>query len=524
MKLLHKFFLAFFVTNITLVGLVLVLIALSFSSGFNDFVTEAENKHVAGAKQQLITVYQQQNSWFPIIDNVQVWRDIVDPQAKRQPLPPPAKENPRPAQDYSRSTQGYSDRAEDRPKPTEQWRPPPEENPPRREQPPKPRAERPEDFLKTGKRLSLYDAHKNVIVGKNNIQENPRTEPINLNGELIGWLGLVPSNAVKDSPSSEFLTKQYESYYLIAMAIIVLAFAMALMLSKHLIAPIKLIIEGTSKLIAGHYQSRINKVTADELGVVADNFNDLAHTLEQNQKNRFQWMSDTSHELRTPLTVLRSHLIAIQDGVFIADEKRVQLFIDEIDNLSHIVDDLYQLSSSDAGGLTYKKVELNPLLILIQVIEAFKAKFEQHGLMIEYASLVKTMNSSNGNILGDKDRLRQLFSNLLENTCRYTHAPGNIRISAKLDKHTLGVSVEDSAPSVTAEQSQKLFERFYRVEKSRNRSQGGSGLGLALCKQIVEAHRGDISALDSALGGLHIKLTFPTVFSTIHSTTKKHKA
>ena len=503
MKLLHKFFLAFFITNVTLVGLVLVLIALNFSSGFNEFVTEAEDKHVAEAKQQLIVLYQQSNSWQAIINNVQVWRDIVDPKAKRRPPPPPReRQNPR-----DRSVGGSGDTNK-----------PPKPRPKQMTAPPEPRVERPEDFLKTGRRLSLYDAHKNVIVGKNNLQDNPHTEQIRLNGELIGWLGLVPSNAVTDSPASKFLTKQYENYYFIAIMVVLLAFLMALVLSKHLVAPIKLIIVGTNKLIAGNYGSRINKVTQDELGVVADNFNDLAHTLEQNQKNRFQWMSDTSHELRTPLTVLRSHLIAIQDGVFVADEKRVQLFIDEIDSLSHIVDDLYQLSSSDAGGLTYRKEALNPVLVFEQVIETFKAKFEQHNLNIEYSTLQSLISDARCNILGDKDRLRQLFSNLLENTCRYTHASGKIVISAKLDKQTLELNVQDSAPGVTGEQRQKLFERFYRVEPSRNRNQGGSGLGLALCKQIVDAHRGNIVAMDSVLGGLHIKLTFPVSFSINYAT------
>jgi len=500
--------LAFFITNITLVGLVLVLIALNFSSGFNDFVTETEDKHVAEAKQQLIALYQQQRSWQPIINNVQIWRDIVDPQANRRPPPPPReRESPR-----GRPVGGSGDNNE-----------PPSSQPKQRSAPPEPRVERPEDFLKTGRRLSLYDAHKNAIVGKNNLQDNPHIEQIHLNDELIGWLGLVRSNAVKDSPASEFLTKQYESYYLIAVIVVLLAFTMALVLSKHLIAPIKLIIVGTNKLIAGNYRSRINKVTRDELGIVADNFNDLAHTLEQSQKNRFQWMSDTSHELRTPLTVLRSHLIAIQDGVFVADEKRVQLFIDEIDNLSHIVDDLYQLSSSDAGGLTYQKVAINPVLILEQVIETFKAKFEQHGLIVESPSLDSHSTDVRCNINGDKDRLRQLFSNLLENSCRYTQAPGKIVISAKLDKQMLEINVFDSAPGVTHEQRQKLFERFYRVESSRNRSQGGSGLGLALCKQIAEAHKGSVVAMDSALGGLQIKLIFPTSFATTFSMTQKLK-
>ena len=487
LKLLHKFFLAFFITNLSLVGLMLVMIAYNFSTGFNEFVSNAEKQQVADAKQQLINLYGQHNNWQPIVNNVQIWRDIVDP----RPGPPPPRANDRQGSKNER----------------------PRDNRPRNKQappaaPPKPRVDNPADFLKTGRRLSLYDQNKNVIVGKKHLNDNSQVQAIQVNGQVVGWLGLVPSNAVKDSPASEFLAKQTENYYLIAAAIILLAGVMALLLSRHLIAPIKKIIEGTNKLIGGKYNSRIEKVTQDELGLLSDNFNDLAHTLEQNQKNRFQWMSDTSHELRTPLTVLKSHLTAIQDGIFEASEKRIQLFIDEIDSLSHIVDDLYQLSSSDAGALTYVKVPLNPLQILSQVIEGFKPKFEQHALAVNYDSLTTLLAHHSCDILGDKDRLRQLFTNLLENSCRYTHENGQIQVLAKIDKQQLILDIQDSAPAVARELHPKLFERFYRVEKSRNRDHGGSGLGLALCQQIVEAHRGTISATDSPLGGLNIKIRF----------------
>ena len=275
-------------------------------------------------------------------------------------------------------------------------------------------------------------------------------------------------------------------------------------------APIKQLMGGTNRLIAGNYKNRISKTSRDELGMLSDNVNVLAETLEKNQKNRYQWMSDTSHELRTPLTVLRAQLIAIQDGIFVADEKRVQLFIDEIDNLSHLVNDLYQLSSSDAGGLTYQKIELNPITLLITLIDNFNAKFEQHSLTIDYPSLERMHKDNLCIMLADKERLKQLFTNLLENSCRYTQSPGKVMISAHFDKHFIDIIIEDSAPSVASEAQQKLFDRFYRVEQSRNRNHGGSGLGLSLCKQIVEAHQGTITALDSSLGGLSIKISLPT--------------
>ena len=469
------------------------MIAINFSSSFNDFVTEAEDQHIKDAKQQLIALYQQNNNWQPIINDVQIWRDIVDPRPGPKP-PPQQRDNERPREDRPRNERPRDERPKD-------------ERPERAA--PKPRVENPADFLKTGRRLSIYDKDKNVIVGKKYLNENPRIESIMLNDNLIGWLGLVPSNAVKDSPASEFLAKQTQTYYLITAAIILLAFIMALVLSRHLIAPIKLIITGTNTLIKGNYKSRIKKVTQDELGLLSDNFNDLAHTLEQNQNSRFQWMSDTSHELRTPLTVLKSQLCAIQDGIFVADDKKIQLFIDEIDNLSHIVDDLYQLSSSDAGGLTYQKVALNPAQLFNQVIESFKPKFEQHALSVNHTSLNRLLASTHCNLAGDKDRLRQLFSNLLENSYRYTRESGQINILASINKQQLELEIQDSAPGVTTEEQPKLFDRFYRVEQSRSRNHGGSGLGLALCKKIVEAHRGAIIAIDSPLGGLSIRITLP---------------
>jgi two-component system sensor histidine kinase BaeS len=498
LKLLYKFFFAFFITNIILVGGILILITVNLSSGFNDFVKSTETQHLSDTKQQLIILYQQNHNWQPIKDNVQLWRDIVDPQSKRPPPKPRVDKHS--SGELRRNEPRKSDNNGQKPK----ERPKPKSRNERQFDQPST-----SDFIQTGKRLSLYDHDKTVIVGKGYLEDNEIRESIIINGAVIGWLGLKSSSFVDNSPASEFLSQQYKNYYLIATAAILLAFFMALVLSKHLISPIKLLIGGTNKLIKGDYKNRINKTTHDELGMLSDNVNVLADTLENNQKNRFQWMSDTSHELRTPLTVLRAQLIAIQDGIFVADEKRVQLFINEIDNLSHLVNDLYQLSSSDAGGLTYQKEILNPISLLIQVIENFSAKFEHNTLTIDYPSLKRLVEDKRCNLLADKERLRQLFTNLLENSCRYTQAPGRIIISGHCDQNFIDILIEDSAPGVASDLQQKLFERFYRVEQSRNRNHGGSGLGLSLCKQIVEAHQGTITALDSSLGGLSIKISLP---------------
>ncbi len=475
--------------------MLLVSIGFNLSSGFNDFVNETEDKHIKDSITQLAAVYQKSNSWQAIRDNVQIWRDIVDPRPTERQSPP---------QQRPRNNSRYDDRPmRDAPPPrrgdNRNANPPPQVNKPAKSK------DSPSDFLKTGRRMSLYDRDKNVIEGRTYLDENPRIEAIIVAGKTVGWIGLVPSNAIKDSPASEFLRQQYQIYYWLAGAVLLISIFMAIVLARHLAAPIKQLINGTSKLRSGDFEARIRNYPSDEIGTLSDNFNDLANTLQKNKQNRQTWMSDTSHELRTPLTVIKSQLIAIQDGVLEASESKLSLLVDEIDKLNRIVDDLYQLSSSDVGGLTYKKHSVEPLKLLHQTLDNYQSKFEQQSLTVTRNFAANAQCS----IVADKDRLLQLFSNLLENSCRYTDQGGKINVVASFSNEELRIQIQDSAPGVLKQDQIKLFERFYRVEKSRSRIYGGSGLGLALCSQIVEAHQGTICAQDSPLGGLSISITLP---------------
>jgi two-component system sensor histidine kinase BaeS len=473
LKLFYKFFFAFCITSFIAVGLMLSLITVNLSNGFNDFVNEAENRQVANLKSRIIDFYQENGNWQQLRGNDPLWKEMLGAKSDSartndSQVKPSSDKN-----DIDQSLLALS------------------------------------SLLQTQKRLSLYDVNKQVIIGKSSMADNPYSEVIELNGETIGWLSLVPSALSEGSPGNEFLAQQYKSYYIIALAVIALAFLTAWIFSRHLVAPISSLINGTDILIRGDYRIRIEKKTNDELALLSNNVNVLAETLDKNQNNRFKWMSDVSHELKTPLTILRGQLIGIQDGVFVADEQRVQLFIDQIDSLSNIVNDLYQLSITDVGGLTYKKEPLNPIQILLQVADSFTTKFEQKKLTVDCAQLASLMADGKCLVLADKDRMRQLFVNLFENCCRYTDTLGDIHISAKIVAQHIKIQIQDSAPGVPLTIHDKLFERFCRVEPSRNRDYGGSGLGLALCKQIVEAHQGSINASDSSLGGLSINISLP---------------
>jgi len=173
--------------------------------------------------------------------------------------------------------------------------------------------------------------------------------------------------------------------------------------------------------------------------------------------------------------------------------------------LTKLVDDLHQLSLSDAGALAYRKQPLDLVNLLEVIAGSFAGRYRTHQLTLQLQLPAEASS------FGDPDRLMQLFTNLLENSLRYTHPGGEVRITMRQQENQWLLCIDDSAPGVAAAQRAQLFERFFRAENSRNRASGGSGLGLAICKNIVEAHGGTISAEHSDLGGVQIRLNLPYV-------------
>ena len=167
------------------------------------------------------------------------------------------------------------------------------------------------------------------------------------------------------------------------------------------------------------------------------------------------------------------------------------------------MEDLYQLSLADVGALQYRMQEMDARSLIEDTVQGFKRRFEQAGLTL------KCHTAKDITLFADPQRIQQLLSNLLENSLRYTHAPGTTQVKGiRSGKHFVLI-VEDSAPGVSVDQLAQLFDRFYRAESSRNRDSGGAGLGLNLCRSIVEAHHGSIKAENSEDGGLKLTVKLP---------------
>jgi two-component system sensor histidine kinase BaeS len=204
------------------------------------------------------------------------------------------------------------------------------------------------------------------------------------------------------------------------------------------------------------------------------------------------------------LSVLRGELEAIEDGVRTLNQGSMKSLQGEVSMLSKLVDDLYELSLADVGALTYRKSACAVDQLLQASVSMFQERLNDRHLRVELELPPQPLE-----LLADANRLQQLFSNLLENTVRYTDPNGLIRIRAVVDRTHVCIDFIDSGPGVSAEQLPRLFERFYRGESSRNRASGGAGLGLAICHNIALAHGGSLSAAHSPLGGLWLTLRLP---------------
>lgn len=352
--------------------------------------------------------------------------------------------------------------------------------------------------------LVLMDADRFPVFGPPLPPDALALEPIVVAGSTVGWLGLPNSEQHRQSIEQRFSERQQRLLWGIAIACLVLALVGAWWLSRALVRPVEALAALSTRLTHGDYQARLAIQRAGEVGELIDNMNRLADALEKNRTSRQRWLADLSHELRTPVTVLRGELEAVQDGVRPLDSARINSLHNEILHLGKLLDDLHDLALADAGALRYRVEDINLSALVRSSTEAFQPLLAQKN-----QALSLQLPATDLHVTGDAVRLRQLLDNLLNNSHKYTHGDGQIRVSLSGDTQQVTLVVEDSAPGVGDEQLPRIFDYLYRVDSSRNRASGGAGLGLAICQRIAEGHGGHLQAAPSSLGGLRITLTLP---------------
>lgn len=329
-------------------------------------------------------------------------------------------------------------------------------------------------------------------------------------GKTVGWVTTEERYIVPGALESSFYHQQKDNLIWIALWMTLLSFTLAWLLVRHFLTPLKRLENAANALQNGDYIAQIEISGEDELAALSKRFNELSNSLLLQKETRAQWLADISHELRTPISVLKSEIEALQDGIRKPEPKYIDSLHHQVQNLSQLVNDLYQLSLSDTGIQfdISESVDVQQLLRiscdLYQLRSEDKQIHLQTDIGLEHPLYIK----------GDKKSLSQLFSNLLENSLRYTDGPGLLKVQLTHHKKQLQICIEDSAPSVPNDALPKLFDRLFRVDESRSRLSGGSGLGLSICQTIVKAHHGDMVASHSALGGLAITIHFPLSIGT----------
>ncbi len=359
------------------------------------------------------------------------------------------------------------------------------------------------DKLGLSSRLSLYDAKKHFIVGEQN-SGSVSFRPIVVNNQVVGYLGLKPVLDQEDALSLNFFSTQKQVLLLIYAVTVFASLLLSLLLATYFKKPIHQLVRTARELTKGHYQYQMQVKRNDELGDLSNQMNQLSEILYQHEQSRRQWVADTSHELKTPLAVLQAQIEAMQDGIRKPTPEHFASMMSQVSSLKKLTQDLADLAQVEAQQLTCYFADIDPWQVVVQEVINFSPKFEQAQLQVE-------VDGSGALLSLDVDRFKQIIVNLLGNSIRYTEAGGTIHIHTTQNEQTWTLLIDDSPLGLTDEQLERLGERFYRVDDSRTRSTGGTGLGLALSVKIATALDGQLSFDHSPLGGLRCQLTFPKI-------------
>ncbi|HET9652940.1 MAG TPA: ATP-binding protein [Usitatibacter sp.] len=461
-----KLFIAVLFTNVVTAVAVGFGVRYAFDSGFERYIREREEQRLTRLADVFANAYRQAGNWEFLRGNDEMWLQLNH-------LVRPA---PHEGERHDRRFAGT-----------------PNANPIARA----PGFGRPPPGL-------VLDNDERIVAGDANPQQELKRRPIVVQGQQVGWLAYPVRVMPFDVLDRRFQQAQWEASSLVALIGIAMAAIVTWFLARGLLAPVKRIAGATRRLADGDYSTRVVSTSGDELGRLVDDFNRLGNALEKNESSRRHFMADVSHELRTPIAILKGELEAIEDGVREPDTATVKSLQAEVARLGKLVDDIHDLALADVGGLAFRfeDVSLEPLVV--EIVDASRSCVESRRLDLEVSAPAQEIR-----VRGDPQRLRQLVSNLLGNTLRYTHEGGKVRVALAKTENRAVLAWEDSEPGVPDAALPKLFDRFFRVEHSRSREGGGSGLGLAICKSIVEAHGGTIAAGGSALGGVRIEVQLP---------------
>jgi two-component system OmpR family sensor kinase/two-component system sensor histidine kinase BaeS len=328
--------------------------------------------------------------------------------------------------------------------------------------------------------------------------------PIQPKGQTVAFLITEGPGERIGMVERSFLRRVNLSVILAGVLGVVIALLLGGLLFVQITRPLGRLRDAARKLAQGELCQRVEVDSGDEIGELAQAFNEMAGSLQRVEELRKNMVADIAHELRTPLAVIRGHLEALQDGVFAPTEENIGVIHEETLLLARLVDDLRDLALADAGQLEIERGPVDLAALISKVVTGVRTRASEKDVL-----LVEEVPERLPEVRADAQRIAQVVSNLLSNGITYTPSGGKVTVAAKEVDGWVEVRVADTGPGIPPEEMPYLFERFYRSDRSRSRAQGGSGLGLAIAKQLVEAHGGRIWAESEVGRGAIFVFTLP---------------
>ncbi len=317
------------------------------------------------------------------------------------------------------------------------------------------------------------------------------------------FAALMAEHGVSTTSSDEMFQDSVVRIVLVAgVAAVIVAIVLAAVVSARLVRPLREIGAAARRIAEGRYESRIARQGPDEIVSLANSFNQMAESLEAQERMRREFIANAAHELRTPLTNLKGYLEALRDEVIPADRATFESLWDETERLVRLSHGLDTLAAGDSAG--------DPGLVDLDLTQVIRSAVDLVQPAARAANLTVALDMpARLPARGDPDQLAQVLGNLLQNAVRYTPEGGSVAIRAELRGADTLVSVTNTGPGIPAGDLPHVFERFYRVDKSRDHTSGGAGIGLAIVKQLVEGHGGRVGA-ESARGKTRVWFSLPT--------------
>ena len=347
---------------------------------------------------------------------------------------------------------------------------------------------RPGIVLVSANRVIVIGDEKNPIGTLLSTSDLTEIYPIEVEGQRIAYLAVISPTFQPSPQEIQFIQQTNRALIFASLIAIFLAILLGFLFTQTLLKPLANLNNAIGKMEKGDLLQKVEQSSNDELGEVISGFNKMSSALARANYDRKQMTADIAHELRSPLTVINGYLEALQDGSLAPTPERLGTIQGEVNQLNRLVNDLRTLALADAGQLEITKDLINIDGLFQHLTDAYKLI-----VSTKQISLVFTKSPQIGTIYADEGRIIQILSNLINNAIRHTDIGGSVFVSAQSNESLTTIHISDTGEGIPKDQLDSIFNRFYRVDPSRESTNGETGLGLSIVKTLVDAHNGKVS-------------------------------